>query len=805
MVESIRYTPNSEWIVRINGVNLLDTTNATARIDRSTSDDNTVGVLAVAPSNADPLFLFSNLLGSMIVGHPRGATALGLDFDPGELNSTHYKLYLQLYPTGNPLDHIINLPAIDVTSNAGITPGFYDLDLIIENVNNAFRTIGYNYRFIAFNYQGNFGLMLADAINGASFSIVSGDNSSGTLSIGSYTNNVIGDASDDFDALGLGRLKASLASPAFQNTWTDVSAAQIPTQIIVPAKHRFYNVNGLKYDIFAPTYLATKDGYGDYYWPATIETKNITVNSVEVTYKVNLELQPAKLKAGKTLVVQPTISFSDPLYNNVDYGRFIIRDVNFIASCCGSPAYTLITVINGVHGTGNGLSTTADLGLNVKLYFSEDSVEFDDKNVSDPNSIWSSSINFHRYHEIYINQEPRTFSHERARLPVQTETSTLLATSSFHITDVSPKLRGYADTLLNESKYLRFYVLSYDPISGIYDGYLGQRDPSSTAILNPGNVVSARKNVPTKFYDETNVDWLEIEFFDTSISPGLDILSTVSPRYVDLQLFPSLQSDAELLLLAGCEVNWNPSSNQEIIEFVKDKRQFGSVSEINFTNSAIEFINANDKHLHENGVIYGLDFDSINPSNNQQIFFKGGACFVDGGISLLNNSFVILPNLYKYGTSLPQDVTWYICVNKYNELVPILGTTIKEQFFATIDGINSYYLPSVTFAELVTSRKDLCPIYGINAHISSFVVNQSDIFDLRRFVNNQGLNQYLTFSSDSHIGHFTNFRALQGWVVSMNAWGVNHFFSIITKYKNSFYKLFINRIFHILSKLNTQI
>src|SRR5690606_36541477 len=131
-----------------------------------------------------------NNLGSVIVGNPRGATAVGLDFNPNQIDQSHYNLYLELYPTGNPEDKVISLPAVDITNNQGTTPGKYTLDSIIQTTNNKFRELGFNYRFIAFNAHGNFGLMLADCIDGASFAIISGSNASGSLSEGTFTNNV---------------------------------------------------------------------------------------------------------------------------------------------------------------------------------------------------------------------------------------------------------------------------------------------------------------------------------------------------------------------------------------------------------------------------------------------------------------------------------------------------------------------------------------------------------------------------------------------------------------------------------------
>ena len=408
-IDSVRYIPNTEYVVRINGTNLFDTiatdgyvNSAVAQIDIAKFNLNPGGVLAIAAANASNLngpTSYSNNLSSVIVGSPRGASAIGLDFNPNQLDANHYNLYLQLYPTGNPIDHVIALPAIDVTGNAGITPGIYNLDTIIEVTNVNLRKIGYNYRFIAFSYLGEFGIMLADAINGASFAIITGDNSSGTLIPGIYTSNVIGGNSlDDYDAFGFGSIGANIASPAYQTTWANQTAAQNPTKIITPLKNRNFIVNGQRRDNFIPPYLANVGGY----WDGYISDRNPVGNStVEVTYTINLDLAAAGLKPGKTLVIQPNsgIGFSNPLYSDIDYGRFIIKNVVFTTPCGNISGETQITVINGIHANGSGFASSANPQLPVQIWFSDDSVGFDLENVIDQNP---TALSFARFHEISI-------------------------------------------------------------------------------------------------------------------------------------------------------------------------------------------------------------------------------------------------------------------------------------------------------------------------------------------------------------------------------------------------------------------
>ena len=770
IIDSIKYSPGRRWVVRINGVNLFDSNklslNASARINRTSFDTSTAGVLAVAACNAMPVLNYSSdLFGSVIIGSPHGATALGLGFDSGQLDSTHYKLYLEIYPTGNPEDNVFSLPAIDVTGNAGITPGLYTLDSVVQSTNNAFRELGYNYRFIAFSHNGEFGIMLADAINNVSFAIVSGDSSSGTLATGAYTENVIGGSTlDDFDALGFGAAKAVLASPTYHNTFTDYTAARLPTKIIHPFKNRFFNVNGIKRETFAQTISANVDGY----WPATIYSTNTNGLTTEITYEIDLNLSSAKLKRGKTLVVQPTISFSDILYNTSDYGRFIIKEVSLTECDLVNPK-TYITVINGIYGSGDATEVVSRTGLSVQVYFSEDSVGFDYENII---NIAPTSLDYNRLHEICIDESGITFAHERARLPRQAGDSDKLSTPMWHIKSMSPKLRGYYDSSTDVQKYIRLYISSYDTISGEFDGYLSKRvfggGAGAGALI--GGTVTGRKNVVTRFYDETNVDYIDFEYVDAS-ALGTDVLPTARTRYVDIELFPSMLLNDTVMVLATCEVNWSPEVGANIIQSVKDMRQFGSVSELNLTQSAKDFISSADRILHANGIIRGLDVDSVS-SDNREVYFKGGSAIVNGSVVSVNNSAVTIPRVYSYGDSLSVVVDWVICVNEYGKLVPILLTSSKTQYFATPNGSSSYYLPSVTLSELINTRKDLTPIAIASPTIGSFVLTNGEIKDIRMFVKQASQMSTITWSSGDVSANFNDIEALKTWVNNYSS-GIN--------------------------------
>lgn len=756
-VESKRHIPGVEWVIRINGKNLCNTNTgeAVVRVDKSPFIRNTYGVLAVAAANND---IDPNIMGSVIVGDARAANALGLGFDPSQLDSSHYNLYLNLYPTGNPNDAVVAMPAIDVTGNQGTTPGKYTVKSVVQTVNNKFRSAGYNLRFIAYEHDGNFGIMLADSINNAAFSIINGTVSGASLVTGSFTNNVIGDATDGKDALGFGRTKAGIASPDFTNSFSSEGvASNFATIILSPGRNKDYIVSGNSKDSFESTYLANKDGYWDGYISARTA---VGATTVEITYQVDMDLSSAGLMPGKTIVVQPAVDLDSFQYNDFDYGRFIIKSVQFSDPCGVENAVTSITVINGRHATGLPIGSTAFPPLPVRLYFSYDSVGFNQFNVIDAGA---PANDFIRYHEIFIDKYGKTFSHERARLIKQNESSELLRTSTnWTLNYVSPKLRGYRDSSSsNFNKYIRFYVLNYDSGSGEFDGYIGKREFGTPNIEKTGKIVRGRKNISTKFYDESGIDYIELEYFDTNPSPGLDILSTNVPRYVDIEIFPSLATNQEFIRLAGCVVNDTTVSN------VLDLREFGNVSEEDLSSSAISFIESGDRALHENGIIYGLDFIAEDSAIDGLLHFKGGQALVNGHISMVNEQSISIPEII---LDDPEQNTldWAICVNEHNALEVILLRDDKEQSFVkVISGATNYYIPSVTFLELINDRKDLTPIYIANVTIASLTLNS--INDCRKFINSETKNITLTLFGNSGgfnniRGHFSTFEQLKTWV-----------------------------------------
>lgn len=760
---------NKKYIVRIAGKNLFYTTNAVARIDRSLVNSNKYGVLAVAGANNS----FSQLP-SLIVGSPRGAQALGIGFNADQFDTTHYLLYLALYPTGHPEDGYTILPGIDVTGNRGTTPGLYTLESIVESTNDAFRAAGYNYRFIAFSYQGEFGIMLADAYNNTAFSVLSAVvdsngfyNETATNIV--FQNNVVGmfapvNATAP-DPLGFGPLKGGIASPPYMSIYGSAEAALNATKIYLPLSRNNYYVNGTEKDKLFLEEDQVLDGYGDGYWVGTVLSQNVFPGPngrVETTYRINLDLTTSNLKIGKTLVVQSVGEGS-----LVDFGRFIIKGITFGCPCPSPGAYTDITVFDAVHGTGVSPSSVLAVGSEVGIYFNSDSVAFNIESATDSTPVSP----FKRHFEVYIDQDGRTFTQERARINISGSTMLVndvpLYTNSelakLNIVNVSPKLQGYQFGSVNK---ISLNITNYSDSSGLFDGYLASYN--GTNLTKVGNRVFGRKGEITRFYDESNIDFIDI-IFDINIAVS-DFISQV----VDIQLFPSLATDDEIMLVATCQVN--DSTNR--VTQIRDKRQFGNTSEKDLSTSALNLISLPEKLLHANGVVRGFDLDSstVNP-NGGQIFLKGGVALVNGKIIQVNNQTVTIPQV-KELNGAQYNINWAVCVNDKSEyqIVPLLDydpildtPSDVDRVFRAYNVVSGslYYIDATTFPDLITKRKDLAVLYIAASTVTNTPSITLSVTDARRFVNNETINVPFTLVPNDGTevpGHFKSFDAAINWI-----------------------------------------
>ncbi len=757
-VSSLRLTPGVEWAVRIDGWNLVNRDGTTdgyayARIDRRRHDINTKGVLAVAGAHADvvPDGVCSTDLDSIIVASPKGAQVIGIGFDPGAFNEDHYNLWLRMYPTGKP-ETYVDLYPIDVTGNQGTTPGAYTLESIVETTNRAFRAAGNNYRFIAFQHDGEFGIMLADSWRNTAFTIIAGQTSSTIVEEGTYTYNVVGDATDGYDALGFGANKAVVASPVTSGYTTALEAVNMPTIIHTPIKGRDYLTNGARRD-----FLKTKNYTdGDGYWQATIISNfsDVPNGTITTTYRINKALFAEELAPGKTIVVQ-SVTESDT--SIVGYGRFIVGDVlyNEITDT------TDVSVINSVHSGGSPMGGTLPEDTDVIIYFTEDSVSFN------TNHLVEQGI-FHRYHEIFVEQYGRTHAVERARVEKQSADTSKINTnnSNWQIRNVSPKLRGYR--MDNDFRFwVRFVITSYNDTTGEFDGYIGSPPDigagwdTNPGIVRNGPVTKGFKNVPVRFYDETYVNFVDIEFREVGTSPGT-VVAITTPQYIDIEVFPTLAEDDEVMRLAGV------SHNELVVGSITDLREFGTTSEENFTDSAIRFVESGERYLHTNGVVRGFEYTGTGV-NDAVLQLSGGIGLIDGSFVAMSAMDVVIPEMR--GSSSTFNV--FVCATK-NGTLRIVPENTGSQFFQTLTG---EFVESYSFQYLVDNRKELLLLYVANITVDAGTIEQPEtgylvlnsVTDARKFALNESANISLSISSDPGISSFTSFEQVILWAKETTA------------------------------------
>jgi len=778
---------NKKFIVRIAGKNLSYSPNATARIDKPLFNNNKYGVLALAASNSG----VSSIPSSLIVGSSRGAQALGLGFNPDQFDASHYLLYLALYPTGSPQDGYLILPPVDVTGNQGATPGLYTLDSIVSATNDAFRKVGYNYRFIAFQYQGEFGIMLADSYNNAGFSILNAVVSpSGTLdSVGTavaFQNNVVGvfGASSPAnsvapDPLGFGTTGANIASPAFQTTYASAEAALYPTKLFLPLKRQNYYVNGTEREKLTIDVGQALDGYGDGYWVGTINSQTIIpgpspTGRVQTTYRIPLDLSASKLAVGKTVVVQKLDGYGS--FPN-DFGRFIIQSVAF---GCAPADFTDITVYDAVHGTAVSPSPTLGLNGEVKIFFNSDSVTINQESATD----FIAVSPFKRHIEVYIDENSNTFTHERGRInagnvsPLTISGSVPLYNYSelvkMNIIKISPKLRGYQFGSVTK---IALNMVNFDSSTGIYDGYLSSWD-GINPVTNKGPLTFGKKGQVTRFYDETNIDYIDI-LFDLNVP-----VSSFSNHTIDIQLFPTLSLDNEEMLIGTCQFN----DVNNIVNYVRDERQFGNISTKELSTSALQFISHPQRILFGNGVARGFDIADTSPISNPnggQLYMTGGEALVNGNFIQVNNESVVIPTIKEFYSGTLYNINWILCVNDKGEYQPIplldydpaLSTPNNSfrvfQAFNLVNG-QTYFLDGSTFSDIVNKRKDLVPLYIV---ASTTVAGSGttppsitlSITDARRYINDIDTNLPLRLTSANSQGNFKSPVSILNWIKYNNA------------------------------------
>jgi len=773
---------NKKYVVRIAGKNIayVDDSVASARIDKPLANNNKYGILSLSAVNNS-----FNEMPSLIINSPKGGEAFGVGFNPHQLDEEHYLLYLALYPTGNPDDGYTLLKGIDVTGNLGKTPGQYTLESVVEATNNAFRASGYNYRFAAFSYQGEFGIMLADSYNNAAFSILSGlvdengfyDEVASNLE---FAKNVVdvfstytGGGTDPFsygdlsgvvgiDPLGFGPTKGNVASPPYMNSYGSAEAAQNPTKLFIPLNKKNYYVNGAERDRFNLEVGQALDPLGDGYWVGTIVAKSIFPSPggrVQLTYRIPLDLSTSNLKAGKTVVIQ-----SLGPGTTVDFGRFIIQDVSF---GCDPVNYTDITIYDAAHGSGVSPPLGNTLGIDgyAAIYFNSNSVSFNAETSTD----FSEASPFKRHFEVYTNSDGQTFTHERGRIYIGGASILINSTTNLYsstelakldIVKISPKLRGYQFGSVNK---ITLQIDNYNSVSGILSGYLASYD--GAVLKKQGPTVSGKKGQIIRFYDETHVDYIDI-IFDIK-----NDVATISNQKIDFQLFPTLSLDDEIMLIGTCQLN---DTSLKVTQ-VRDERQFGNISEKEISTSLLNFMAAPERLLHFNGVVRGFDIVYV---EDEKVVLRGGIALVNGKFQYPNDSTVTFPLVKEFYAFNYYPINWALCINSIGEMTiipltdydsvnntPNAPSRIIELYNET--SANSYDVDSTTFSYLINNRKDLTILYIVSSIVTGTGPTATISLtykDVRRYINDQDSNIPVVITTDSAQGNFKNINTAINWL-----------------------------------------
>jgi hypothetical protein len=747
---------------------------------------------------------------SLIIANPTGAFTLGQDFSPSLFDYSHYMLYLAFYPTG--VATVFNIVAIDVTGNQGLTPGLYTQDSIVASMNAAFRATNANFRFVAYKYEREIGIMLADSYEGASFSVICGnfDGSSGGAgwTAGLYINNVVDTINtagsiEGQDPFGFGPRGTNIASaaPLISGAGSATWAAAAPLFMITPHQKNYFYVNTNQSSslysygsAILPTTAVANIGN---YWNAIVSAVSHGTdgfspnhNLLQTTYRVFEELDTANLVKGKTLVVLPQPN-SNYDYN---YGRFIIQDV---VTSCGTDTYTDITVYDATSAyfgsvVGGGLTPYSPLPTNaasvdhyqVRLLFSADSVGFNTENLEDA----SPSTPFERYFEVFVDQQSKTFSVERARKilgtgPTRTINGIAFATFTnsqiFNIVSVSPKLKGFVRQASSVITLVITGFTSSTYATYVYTGYLCNYNTSTHAQTRKGPVTSGKAGLITRFYNDSFEDHIDIKLNLSDIATA----ATISyPVIVDIETFPSLQSNKEVLLVCGCNYcdnNYSVTSGSSInvkIANVNDSREFGIISVEEFNNEAIDYISQYERYTRSNGVIRGFDIDTDGVDGNIppiEFRIKGGVVAIKGKIIIVNDQILAPKNLLIVPYSIP--VTFWVCANKEGELVLLPATppaanystipysTISEVGYIYGSTFNTYSVFFYCLADIY-AMSDLVVLHSVQRDIT----NHFNTLDYRKYNNATDNAISYKVSDTAGYGNFNSFSALINWMVGCN-------------------------------------
>jgi len=674
------------FLIRVNGISFKTVTDSSLlriSIVKSSTTTNKYSILATASANNIYFDNVNKINSGLIIVDPRCASVVGIGFNPTKLNSTHYNLYLQLYY--NNLTTPVKV-IVDITGNQGITPGKYTLQTCIDTFNNYARLPGNNLRFVAFEYQGEFGIALADYYQNASFSIISGViNSIGsgydkTASDNTYPNNVIGvDGIAEFtDPLGLGPNNANVASPA-QFAFTSYNSTKFYTKIYNPVLKNYCSISGNEIDSLADIGTSTKHvSSSGNYWSGTVSSViNIPNGNLEVEYTINQCLSDLGIVPGKTIVVLPSTSTS----NYINYGRFVVKKC--VIENCGSTQITKITVCDARHAKLTGVTYVDTIvGDIVNIYYSSDSILFDSKQLSEI----GDTNNYKRYFEIYSDKNGNIFPHERAKFVVSNN-----EISKINFFKVSQKFKENV-VELNILEYTNQFI---------------------SGTLNNGNVVNTNNKI-IRLYNDSNIDFMEFGFDDKE-----NVLN-FTHQGLTIKVFKTLQLDQELFLIATCQYkDFSTNNGTDLtIRNIEDRRQFGNISEKQLSTSFFDYLSSYRSSVVNNSVISGFDISAtINETNrtlDTKIYMEGGRALVNGKEICKDKDYVSIPPLKLTALTpvAPDSIEWAICLNDIGEfeIIPInyLNTITVCRYnegFA-----QSFKLKSYDFVSL-SRRKDIIVLY----------------------------------------------------------------------------------------------
>jgi hypothetical protein len=796
----------------------LDTKNVEQRMGSLTDDSQHVKVVISRPNyhlHRDGVFALAavnndvSIAPSLVLAPPTSAQVIGRDFDPNQIDQRHHNLYLVLYPTGKPANGFIQLPAVDVSGNAGATPGLYTLESVVAATNAAFRRPGFNFRFVAFSHDGEFGIKMLDSYSGAAFSIVNGalDTNGNFNQVNTeafYPNNVIGLYSYAYpsiggnptsendvepgDPLGLGARGANAASPV----WglipaTNPSTVFNPTKLFFPQRKSTVGINGNDVERFKTDVAQTlTDPFGDNYWEATILSRNtISLPGGQIlnkaTYRLGTtsKMSTARLAPGTTITALPAYGYENISYQN-NYGRFIVESVSSVLKSGSTTEYdTDIAVYDSVHGSLTGGSSLLSTGQPLKLYFDHGNVVSNAENAFDQAA--SSYSKLYSIKEVYTKQDGSTFVHERARhisgssgdLTKQINGVNLYGFNEsiqYRLMGISPKMQGYS------RGGLKVITLNVSTLSagGAFKAYLCKYSSGAgvNSVSHKGPEIVGRYGEITRIYDETFVDYIDV-YVDPASS-----LTPITNSKLDIQVFDAISSNEEYIL-AGTYTYDNALKK---ILFVNDKRQFGNISERDLSSSALNYISAADKAVHMNGVIQGFDLYSTDAIGNDQetitsnrLRVKGGAALVSGKVCNLNDQNVVFRHIAVVpdpvnSPSVTTSATWALVVNQDADLEQMLitdtGALTTVRFTNPDTGVSTNYtMESYRFQDVVENKR-VTPLYLVVRDKNAYVALSTT--DVRRYASNIESSFDVVVSDKSYDGFRTLSSALT-WIKSISS------------------------------------